>query len=343
MFLFDLLIFAGIVGGIVGLIKVVNRSPSGKASRRERSSWLVRAWNASGAPTVETTRLSEATADLTGRGIGATVRSGKKATVWAGHKTVVPAVGKAKQAGTSLAEKAERRWNARPDTNDRPPLLARRDPHGPGRREKPKRPSRVRALLNRFKARRTRSATPEPAVETASSVTPERQLHRWVEEESYRKVLFGEDSTPHHAAPSTKGETVTTPNTPAQGAEQTGNGTAMEVPPPPPDWATLIGRIGYFEPQSDADLQRFMIGEMAGVIAYAEALKTVHETCVNSIGLDPTAVQGVADYATAASDAGSAMASAHRRFRAVYEEIQRMVARGVVMPFKGRFFTGNAG
>lgn len=135
---------------------------------------------------------------------------------------------------------------------------------------------------------------------------------------------------------------MTTPNTTST------NGSAPAQPngavqyPPPPDWALLAQRIRDFEPSSDTALERFMVGEMAGVLVYADALKNVHETCVGYLGLDPASVQGLADYAEAASDAGSKMASAHRRWKAVYNEIIRAVQNGLVMPFKGRFFTGRA-
>ena len=118
-------------------------------------------------------------------------------------------------------------------------------------------------------------------------------------------------------------------------------GTATEVVVPS-DWALLADRVSRFDPVSDTELSKFMTSEMAGMLTYARALMAAHETCVNSLGLDPASVQGMAEYSTAAGEAAQKMAGAHSRFLAVYREVRAAVASGVKLPYRGRWFAGNA-
>lgn len=109
--------------------------------------------------------------------------------------------------------------------------------------------------------------------------------------------------------------------------------------------ATLAAHIGYietFEAETDTDLLEFMSGEAAGVVAYAEQLTELYEVCVNSIGLDPSAVQGITEYSEAMTEAAQTMISAHAQFMAVYQEVMEAASRGVLMPHNGRFITGEA-
>jgi hypothetical protein len=112
--------------------------------------------------------------------------------------------------------------------------------------------------------------------------------------------------------------------------------------PAPGDWAQVISRINGFVPGKDYELLMFMQQETAGMLNYATALIHLFETCTTVKGLDPNAMNGLAEYSAAAGDAAQAMTLAHRRFVTVYNEIMQAVQRGVVMPFDGRFFTADA-
>ena len=110
----------------------------------------------------------------------------------------------------------------------------------------------------------------------------------------------------------------------------------------PPDHAAIAARIAGFEPESDADLLRFMAGEIAGVAAQADALSSLVDTCLHSVGLDPVAVNGMHEYASAMTEAATAMKNAHAKFLARYGEVIAAVQAGVIMPHKGRWFSGES-
>jgi uncharacterized protein YdhG (YjbR/CyaY superfamily) len=84
-----------------------------------------------------------------------------------------------------------------------------------------------------------------------------------------------------------------------------------------------------------------MAAEVAGMSAYAEALAEVYETCVNSIGVDPSAMNAVHDTADAAAEAATAMAYARQKFAAHYAEIREFAASGGLLPYDGRWITGD--
>ncbi len=110
----------------------------------------------------------------------------------------------------------------------------------------------------------------------------------------------------------------------------------------PGDHQTVISRVAGFEPGDDTELIAFMAGECAAQCGYSDALRELFDTCTSGLGLDPSAVRGLADYADAMSEAAQAMARAHQRFVQVYSEVREAVARGVVMPHRGRFFSGQS-
>ncbi|MEU8364918.1 hypothetical protein AB0C27_53785 [Nonomuraea sp. NPDC048882] len=110
----------------------------------------------------------------------------------------------------------------------------------------------------------------------------------------------------------------------------------------PADWAGLAARIQNFDPESDADLINFMTGEVAGICGYAEAYEALHGGCVDSIGLDPAAVQGLGEFAEHVMELTRAMTAAHRQFVTTYQEVLNAVANGVVLPYNGRWITGEA-
>lgn len=130
-----------------------------------------------------------------------------------------------------------------------------------------------------------------------------------------------------------------TPSTPGRTPPMSSPAMAHKSPPPP-DHASVIARIAGYEPQDDADLLRFMTGECSAMAGYSDAMAAVFETCVNTIGLDPASVAGLSEYATAITDAAEAMRRAHARFYSIYAEVMEAAAKGVVMPHKGRWITG---
>ena len=64
------------------------------------------------------------------------------------------------------------------------------------------------------------------------------------------------------------------------------------------------------------------------------------EHLVNSLGLDPAAVQGITEYAQAMSECAALMARANARFQQVYQGVRETVANGTVLPHQGRWITG---
>ncbi len=111
----------------------------------------------------------------------------------------------------------------------------------------------------------------------------------------------------------------------------------------PPDHAALTARIAAFEPANHQELLNFIAGEANGMIAYAEALAAVVETCQTVTGLDPSSVTAVEQVAQITADAASSMTSAAGRFRAVYQAVIETVESGTLMPHRGRFFTPDGG
>jgi hypothetical protein len=109
------------------------------------------------------------------------------------------------------------------------------------------------------------------------------------------------------------------------------------------DWSMLSARVRQFVPPRAHELNEFMLMEASGMVWYGWALAEMHEACVIRQGLDPTAMQGIADYSDTVINASNAMTAAHRRFTSRYGDIIEAVDGGVRMPHDGRFFTGEAG
>jgi hypothetical protein len=108
-------------------------------------------------------------------------------------------------------------------------------------------------------------------------------------------------------------------------------------------WKALAAVTGDFEPDDDAHLLAWMRGEAIGMSAYAEAVTDAHETAVTIVGLDPVAMAALHDYAEAAAQAAEAMAAARQRFAAHYREVREFAAAGGVLPYEGRWMTGEGG
>jgi hypothetical protein len=304
MFVIDLLFTGAIVMGIVGLARWANSKPAtgGKpASRRPpsrtqartsaRKSLFVTAWNASGAQKLETTRLSEAVAELTGRTAGGLGRASKR---------------KAKSA----RDRAEERWTAREPA--RPMFWRLRKPEAdPAEQADEVKPADAG----------------KPAAEQADAPPP-------------AKPPAGKAAdAPHDSKPTDQGDTpVATPFRPAP-APLAAAGTVLNVSGA---WPAVIANIADLVPESDHHLLTTCKEEISGVLGYASAWAVLHETCINAIGLDPASVQGVAEFAEHLGECSARLAEAHQQFMTVYAEIMQAVANGVVLPYNGRFMTGEA-
>ncbi|WP_431897968.1 hypothetical protein [Nonomuraea sp. bgisy101] len=110
----------------------------------------------------------------------------------------------------------------------------------------------------------------------------------------------------------------------------------------PEDWRVLADRVANFTPEDDTALVAFMRGETAGVVAYADALEQARENCVNDVGLDPSAVQGLTTSSEHVSEVSERLAEALKEFLTVYSEVLELRSNGVTLPFDGRWFTGES-
>ena len=106
-------------------------------------------------------------------------------------------------------------------------------------------------------------------------------------------------------------------------------------------WSQVVADTSEFEPEDDGHLLAWMAAEVSGMSAYAEAMTEVYETCVATVGLDPVAMKATHDVADAAADAASAMAGARAKFASHYSEVREFAANGGLLPFDGRWITGD--
>ena len=111
-------------------------------------------------------------------------------------------------------------------------------------------------------------------------------------------------------------------------------------PEPGPAWRPLIDAVRAFDPEDDAHLLAWMAGEAAGMARYAEGVAAARETAVTMAGVDPAAVGALDDYADAAAAAADQMAAARQRFAGHYAEVRQFAAGGGVLPYNGRWMTG---
>jgi len=147
----------------------------------------------------------------------------------------------------------------------------------------------------------------------------------------------GRASAPAPAAAPPKGDLpMTTPDGPPVPRARHGASPRNA----PAEWKPLVAATAGFEPADDGELLEWMASEVAGMSAYAEALTEVYETCVNSLGVDPAAMNAVHDTADAAADAATAMAYARQKFAAHYAEVREFAASGGLLPYDGRWITG---
>jgi hypothetical protein len=308
---------AAVTGGAVWVIYRLAKHQSAPASRAgagasrpPKKSWLVKAYNASGARPVDSDDLRGASAEFTGRAVGAAGRRSRRR--W--------------RIIADAAERSRTRRETRWSQHGRPHLFVHRDKNPAARAAQGRKKRRWARLLGkaarkrRTDAKNDQASQPSPPVEKPQPAppteTPERHL----------RAVPDPDTTP--------GEAVTTT------ADTTPTPTTLITPEAPPDWALIAERIRNFNPDDDNALLAFMRGESVGVLAYAEAMEQARDNCVNDVGLDPSAVQGFTAYSEHVSDAAARMSEAYKTFVAVYGEVLQLAANGVVMPYKGRFFTG---
>ena len=153
-------------------------------------------------------------------------------------------------------------------------------------------------------------------------------------------------SAPAPAVPAQNGETDMTsipewPGDRMPRSTPTSTGTVSTAKAnAPAAWKALAANTADFEPEDDGELMEWMASEVAGAAQYGEALISVYEACVDSIGLDPVAMSAVHDVADAAAECATAMAYARQKFAAHYSEVREAVSAGLQLPFNGRWITG---
>jgi hypothetical protein len=276
-------------GGSKGGGKIGPRTSTGKKSATSRTrsggaskpSWILKAWNASGAPKTTETTLGGAAAVVTGKAAGAGARGGRwfaanaaRGGWWASKKT-----GK---AGAWLASRTLVPFDK---------WLERKRAGLETAAGMPERPTEAAP------------AKPEPAT------TP--------------PPVFVRPTNPHQGEPVTTSPELNRAAVPATLAQH-------------------LNHVHDFEPENDADLINMLAGEVQGMLGYAEAANNMFDHCVTGKGLDPAAMQGVSDYAEAFTEAAERVAAAHRQFMAVYDAVIEATNNGTVMPYNGRFFSGEA-
>lgn len=314
----ELVIVAAIGGGIAVVTKMSNRRKStpndGKGRVPKAGSLLVKAYSSSGATPLNSTTLSEAAAELAGRGAGRGLRAIRRASTAANQR----------MAANHTVRRArwEGRWKQRAAHRPAGSVIDKWRAVGDQAKSHPRVRHSVDRIRHRF--RRRPPAPTAPDQPTAPAPRPQQ-------------------AAPAAAAAQPARSPRTTPSGgPTMTATTDAPQTAAEDAVAPLDWQVMIDRIRNYNPESDADLLEFMKAEAAGMVAYAEALEEARETCVTDIGLDPTAVQGITAYSEQVSEAAARMSDAMTQFVTVYGQVLELAASGVVMPHNGRFFTGES-
>lgn len=107
----------------------------------------------------------------------------------------------------------------------------------------------------------------------------------------------------------------------------------------PEAWAVVPAMIATFEPGDDTEMMRMWRADAAFQVACADAWRQQFDHLVNGLGLDPAAVQGVAEYADERADSAHSANLVVQRFLAVYLEVKNYLANGGSLPHDGRFLT----
>ena len=120
-----------------------------------------------------------------------------------------------------------------------------------------------------------------------------------------------------------------------------GEVAAVTTTPIPPDRAAVISRTAGYEPEDDAAFLAFMQEHASAFLGLAEAFRSFADTCLNGVGLDPTAVQGTVELADVVGDTAHDVTLARRRFLVTYAATLEAIGNGLVLPFRARdFLTG---
>lgn len=289
----------------------------GRAGGIPRKSRLVVMYNNTGAKPVEADDAGTAAAELGGRVIGASGRGSARSA-----KAIKNA---ARRAGKWSAGQSRTRWEHRRGSRPAETVVDKWKTMRASRvRERAPFRARAKATLRRL-AELLGVTDPQVAEPPPRDVPPEPPPPRDPPKPTERARPRPEPQIP-------PGEPkMTAPASPEVDA------TSAAAPP---DWAALIERVRDFQPENDVDLINFMKGEGTGIVAYAEALESARENCVNDVGLDPSSVAGITAYSEAASEASDRMTAALERFRTVYGQVLELVGEGVVLPHNGRWMTG---
>ena len=116
--------------------------------------------------------------------------------------------------------------------------------------------------------------------------------------------------------------------------------TAINSAPIPPDHAAVMARIAQFEAEDDAAHIAFLRSEGAAFLGYAEAWRSYASTCLDAIGMDPAAVQGIVSFADSVGDTAHDATLSLRQFFTVYQQVLEWAASGGRLPHRGNWITG---
>ena len=108
----------------------------------------------------------------------------------------------------------------------------------------------------------------------------------------------------------------------------------------PSEWGPVIAQTADFEPEDDGELLEWMIRQVTGLSAWAEALVDFYEHCTGVVGIDPKASAMLHDVADAAAQAAETMGAAKAKFTEHYELPREFAANGGLMTHDGRWVTG---
>lgn len=104
----------------------------------------------------------------------------------------------------------------------------------------------------------------------------------------------------------------------------------------PPVWQALIRHTAEFEPDGKDDLQEYMAGEAAGLLAWSEAKEAQAETLLSVPKLHPEYVAGQVEIADGAAELAVTAAQADRRYWAVYGDVEDWHDAGGELPEDAR-------
>jgi hypothetical protein len=339
-----------------------------KASRRtagtggkSKPSWLLKAWNASGAPKTSETTLRGASAVVTGKAAGAASRGGwwaskktGRAGKWFAGRAMIPFDRWLERKRSGLENAADLN-TATPDNTQ--PYREADVIHDADPRREPKLDTRTIADFTAedlLTTPRGRLALKEHQLKEMTAAFQKLKASGDVDDAAEAEHMASRRRIEREITRLRQALNIRTTPSPAgtpppvfvnptrkssKGASVTGSTASGAVP------STLAPHLNYindFEPESDAELLNMMGAEVAGKAAEAEAYMELFDRCVSGAGLDPTAMQGVSDYSEAIAESAEAMKRAHAQFVSVYEAIIEAANNGTGMPHDGRFFSGES-